>query len=190
MNRAKHFYIILLSAFILISSQTTHAVSEENLIVSAKKIVQQWSGLLKKDHSTVSGEYDTWCVYRSALIGDLSYDIQKTNSIVSPYLLIITGKAQWGSNLDSPNADNPSEVFDNNQGFTTKEKALQNVKESDFIGDSVRYYDIRIYYTLREDVWTMKEPNRDFIDFMNEKTSSAIKELIPDLMTFKVNSQP
>ena len=91
MSIIKLLPIAFLSSFFLMAPQKAFSITNEKLIESAKQIVSQWSRLLIEDHTLVDGEYGIWCVYRSVLVSDLSFDIQETSSIVSPYLLIITG---------------------------------------------------------------------------------------------------
>lgn len=178
--------MLIFLAFFFCFPTKVFPVTNEMLISSAKNIVTKWDNLLRDDHTLVSGDEGIWCVYRSTLIGDLSFDIQETNSIVSPYLLIISGQTRWDHNLNSIFADRENEVVSGNFGFTTKEKAMSHVKPSDFGHGVTRLYDIKLFYAYQGGSWIFKDPNTDFINFLDEKTSKGIKADMVSLMVFKV----
>ena len=178
--------IFIYSFLLLLYPIISFAISNDILIKSAEKIVSDWEKLLSKDHLFASGEYDCWGVYRSTISGPLSYDIQKTDSIVSPYILIISGKVQWDQNLSSQHADKYSEVENENFGFTTKEKALAHITEKDFGIDTQRVYNLKIIYSYQKGSWVLKKFNSLFIEFLGENSSKNIKEAIPDLEKYKV----
>lgn len=188
-NTMKTIQIKTVHLFLLISlciPSICVAVSNDILIRSAEIIVSDWTKLLSSDHKFVSGENNVWGVYRSVLMQPLSYDIQQTNSIVSPYLLIIYGKSKWEHNFDSKHSDKYSEVFESNFGFKTQETALINIFDDDFGVKAKRIYDFKIYYSYQNGFWILKNTCSDFNEFVNENSSKGIKIRLPVLERYKV----
>ena len=183
-NTRKLTYILTL--LLLLLPIGSSAVTNDILLSSAKEIVLDWTTLLSQEHREVNGEYGSWGVYRSSIVGPLSYDIQKTSSIVSPYVLIISGKAKWDHNFASKRADVYSEVYEMNYGFSTEEKAIQNTSEDDFGNDIKKIYDFKIFYSYQEGSWIFKNANSDFNSFLLEDTSKDIKASLEKYMSYKV----
>ena len=162
------------------------AATSEMLVLSAEKIVQAWSVLLNQDYSLIEGDGGSWGVYRSVFLPPLKYDVKRTDSLVSPYKLIITGKAKWDSNFESLDADVYSEVFETNFGFSSREKALASTKESDFSRGKGRKYNLIIQYSFRNGSWVINEVSDDLHGFLGENSSSGIKKGAARLESFVV----
>lgn len=180
----KRLMVICLFFFTACTTSYAQSAGEVKIKRSAEKVVDAWSEVFAQKHLLVSGEGGIWCAYRSRIDGGVSYDIRKTDSIISPYLLIISGSAEWASNLESPKATRYNEMKSANFGFNTKEEAMQNVSENDFLGGTKRTYRIELPYALQEGYWVLKAPNHDFLRFLTENSSEQIKNSVSGLSKF------
>lgn len=169
---------IFLTALIFLSSHVYATSSTDEVVRSAEEIVTYWDRVVSKEYTIVDGNDGVWGVYRSKSLSPLKYDIRKTDSLVSPYMLIMSFKAKWDNNYDSINANLKSEVFDNNFGFTSKEDAIKNTTEKDYMGSKPRKYDCVIYYSYQKNRWVFNRSNSDFKGYINENSSVEMKNAI------------
>lgn len=145
--------------------EKNYLTKEEQLTLSAKKVINSWTALLhNKPYLAVLGGDDYWGVTWFNLVDNsVGFDIKKTESIISPYLLIISFQVLKSSNFTSPNANyltDKSKYF----GFKTKEDAMANTKEIDFSQSFYArgIYKVIIYYSLTENNWILNGGNEDF----------------------------
>jgi hypothetical protein len=90
------------------------------------------------------------------LKGKSSFDVKKTNSLVSPYFLVITFDADLWHNGKGSSADyRVSRASDFYLGFTTKEKALAHMKPSDFTYH-IGLADLTLFYAFQKNCWVYK----------------------------------
>lgn len=195
------FVMIIFSVFLATESIALET-NEKKLMSSAKKVVAAWGRMLSKGYMDVS--YDTgklgwWRVTKHLWVdGSAYFDIRKTDSIVSPYKLIITFKTKHcGDNDFSPNANGPySDYFKRKCGFKTVHDALSNINESDFLereynGSYVsakgRIRDMMVIYAFQNSSWVIKDGNKNFnIYFGRDLQSKENGHYFKDLIVFPV----
>lgn len=173
MKRRNIFRFIIASLIIL-----THLVSaavaadQESIIASAENVSSIWEKELSRGLDIVwfhpGDQY--WSVSRYTLVsGSPSFDVKRTDSIISPYNLILTFTAYHQDNINSPNANGIIKSVKRRGGFNTAEDALRNVSTGDF-GKKLPYK-MRVLYSLQRDVWILKGGNDDFNLFIGTKIS-------------------
>lgn len=162
MKKRLHFFIMIV--FIgLLSYACSKAVDETMVLSSAEQIVEKWKQLMSHGLKIAVLEEgsDLWHAKRLNLFGPINYDVKKTDSLVSPYLLILTFKVFENSNYGSPNANGYSENLNQKVGFKTGEDALANVELNDFT-DISTLYNVEINYALQKGVWILESGNSGF----------------------------
>jgi hypothetical protein len=149
------------------------ALTEPDITESADSVVTLWK--------TKSDYYDfvhldksvfpinIWTINRFfPQKNTFSYDVKKTDSLVSPYVLEIHFKAKSFSNLESPRAD--LKLSGHIVGFTTKEKAATSISDSDFndvrgpINPALSPLLIRevvLYYAFQKGNWVFKNADHN-----------------------------
>src|SRR3972149_9797950 len=127
---------LLLSIFLILMLIISPAwgVDEAQLTASGEKVAEAWGKLLSQNVDLVSYiDSSYWGIRRHKLIsGSMGYDIKRTNSIVSPYMLIVSFRTSYMDNARSPNATHYSKLLKRTWGFKTAEEALSNPKSIDF----------------------------------------------------------
>ncbi len=85
------FVIIVLST-VMITNLCVWATDEAMVAASAEKIVKSWEKLVpkKKDKVAVYNRFDKYWKVREFKSTSVKFDVQKTDSIVSPYILIVS----------------------------------------------------------------------------------------------------
>jgi len=150
------------------------ASDDEVLISSGKSILLTWENMLSKGYIDVSQDKGGgWRAGKHLwLPGSGSYDIKKSDSIVSPYILILKFQTRYlGTNGFSPNANGPYyKYFKRKYGFNTAEEALANCSDVDFVdqnGMSAKehVYDIMLSYLYQDGSWIIGKGNEDFMIF-------------------------
>ncbi len=187
MKNQKKYGLILIVALLILAPTWSMVWSEDEtkLISSAEKVVEAWGKLFSKDVdivSYVSSEY--WKVRRYKLVdGTLGYDIKKTDSLVSPYILIVNFKVLFMDNDSSPNARGVyAQDLKKWYGFRTAEEALNNTKPIDFATAVTDNY-VKIHYAYQKGNWILRGGNR-FFDFSfsehlnNKEHGNYFKDLL------------
>ncbi len=170
MKRKFNYSIIVIVVMILLSwqSQSVNAeVNKDELISSAEKIVFSWEKMLTKGYygltETVWNEKcsKSFAVCKILWVKDSgAYDIKTTESIISPYELIIMFKAEdFNTNAESQHANSwCSGAPGNNWGFKSAEDAFLHIDESDFkINNGSLIIDIVLKYALQKENWILKD---------------------------------
>jgi hypothetical protein len=186
---------MIVSLFILLPIETkVWAIDETKLVSSAEKVVEAWGKVLSKEVDLVSyTSSGYWRVRRHKLIdGTLSYDIKKTDSIVSPYMLIVGFKTFFMDNDSSPNAKG---YYDQNlkkwYGFKTAEEALTNTNPIDFAPDITGRrgldLDLKVHYAYQKVIWVLKGGNRLFgFNFSEHLYSKENGHYFKDLLSIPI----
>ena len=145
-------------------------ISENDLIASSEKVIGKWKNMLSNGYVGARmdrGSGGSWKAMILQWVDDsASFDIKKTDSIVSPYILIIKFKEKLcGTNYFSPNANGTfSNFFKRIGGFKTIEEAFLNVNETDFLkedkaGNYVpnngHVFDRVLTYALQNGSWVL-----------------------------------
>ena len=102
----------IIFTLLLYSVTICGAISEEKIVTSAEEIVTFWKNLLSNNLSIVfyNPEMKYWYVKRLILVNrSLDFDIKKTDSITTPYQLIIRFSFNRWHNRLSPNANSDYE---------------------------------------------------------------------------------
>ena len=176
-----------LPAFANITDETT-------LLSSAEKTAKAWEQLLSKGIDLAScetrgGYYKYWHVMRFKYTGNVGFDIRKTDSIVSPYMLIINFETNFWDNARSPNANGHfSETPELKKwyGFKTSEEALNNVKPIDFDKEDV--INCTVYYAFQKGFWVYKGGNDYFEgNFERHLKSKETSPYFKDILSIPVN---
>ena len=171
------------------------AADQESLISSGKGILYAWEKMLSKGYLDVSQDKGGgWTVTKHLwLPGSGSYDIKKSDSIVSPYILIIKFETRHcGSNAFSPNANGPYyKYFKRQYGFNSAQEALAHCNNTDFVDrDDIsipakeNVYDIMISYLYQDGSWVINKGNEDFMIFFGRDLKSDLNgKYFKDLLT-------
>jgi hypothetical protein len=118
----------------------------------------------------------------------MGYDIKRTDSIISPYLLIVSLRTSFMDNAASPNANGHYDSFlKKTYGFKTAEEALANTKPMDFPPESTGKVggelDLKIQYAYQKGVWVLKGGNNLFgYNFMEHLNSKENGHYFKDLL--------
>ena len=193
------FIAIVFFAFFLSNVIPSWAINEDKVISSAEKVVNKWEEVLMKGVYIVSltafCEKDTWKVNKPTPIkGSFSYDIRKTDSIITPYQLIISFKSLIGENKNSPNA-NSTKIEDKwsgtipitttkvevKCGFKTIQDALNHIEPTDFKNKTFdnkddHIFDLVINYSFQKNSWIFKGGNREFMAYIGYFIEGALKQ--------------
>ena len=164
MRRVLAIGILALALIGFAPQHSALAADEAAVVVSAEKIAQKWDALLSAGINLVwfhpGDEY--WYVTRYTLLpGSSGFDVKKTDSLVSPYMLIITFSTSPINNTDSPNANGLIKSVKRKGGFKSAEDALANVAATDFVGQSFQR-SMRLNYALQKGIWVLKGGNDMF----------------------------
>lgn len=153
------FLSIVLAVTVLTGSPTL-AIDEEKLIASGERITASWKRLLSMGLQILSCDVNgIWSVDKHILIGESNFDIRKTDSIVSPYMLTITFDTKLSSNTTSPNANYHASSLNKMLGFKTANDALRHTQEIDF--DRGFPWKLNLIYALQKESWVLKDPIKD-----------------------------
>lgn len=180
------FVIIILS--IMITELPVFAIDEAKVVTSAEKIVNNWTELLPKGHSKFSVYVSSakYWIVRKFLDVSVEYDVQKTDSIVSPYLLIVRIELLWLDNDFSPNANATLYGNEKMRGFKTEEDASAHTESNDFFTKYSKFSQkaggnsINVYYLYRGSFWECKGPKKGelgsyIISFQEEVFGGDVK---------------
>jgi hypothetical protein len=123
-------YILLLSNLAM-----GGADAEDKIISSSAEIAALWQDLLSNHFEILiyNPKKHYWYVHKIVLVNNsLSYKINKTNSSVTPYQLVIRFSFnRWHNHLSS-RANSDYEYQNRKVGFKTADDALSNIGISDF----------------------------------------------------------
>jgi hypothetical protein len=160
---------VAIFVILMLTGLSAWAIDEEKLISSAEKIVEAWQTMLDKGMDLVSLTRDStyWKVMSYKIVGPIGYDIKKTDSIVTPYQLILTFNATVFSNATGPNRNGYySKSLKEWYGFKTMEEALAHKSPADFsvYSDGM---DFRMYYAFQRNAWVLKGGNTQFEAHIN-----------------------
>lgn len=192
-KRVKLITIVFFIIFIA-SVSLSWAISEDKLVSSAEKVVSLWQKLFSKDVILLGGSSSDnfrWATKMHLIEDSFSYDVKRTDSIVSPYQLIINFKINYlGTNLDSPNANGIYLSSSNKTyGFKTAEDALKHMNEEDLKDYSFKMvFDLQIYYALQKGSWVFKDGNENFNRYIGRSgmTKKENLHLFKDLFKIPV----
>ena len=124
------------------------AIDEDRLITSAGKVEKSWKLFFsdKFIYAINFGEY--WVAEKVYYKNSFSFDIRRTNSIVSPYKLIFSFKAHSCQNGASPKANGKYyDVAKKWFGYKRAKEALANTSEKDFGNGDIDTYSGQYTYT-------------------------------------------
>ena len=140
-------FVITVLSTVMITNLYAWAIDESKVAASAEKIAKSWEELLpkKKDKVAVYNGFDKYWKVREFKSTSVKFDVQKTDSIISPYLLIVSIEVGYYENDCSLNANaykigkwqyysyKDDAVIETNvfRGFKTKEEALSHTDLSE-----------------------------------------------------------
>jgi hypothetical protein len=145
--------------------------SEDQIVESAARAAATWEQALGSELLLLGHESVYW-VSRTRRVGPVSYDVQKTTSLVSPYKLVISFKAYALSNISGPRKN--ATVNGKPIGYTSLEAALAATSPGDFVdflgrsgeGTPITY---TAFYAYRKRVWVLNGGSPAFeTKFMRE----------------------
>lgn len=163
------------------------AFNEDDVVKSAEHVVSLWK--IKSDYydfvhvdKSAFPNY-IWTIHRFFPHKDsFSYDVTKTTSLVTPYVLKISFKAKGYGNSDSSRAD--LQFGSHKLGFSTKEKAATCISDSDFnynrrtVIPELSIWDLTVYYAFQKENWIFKNVGHHRKGEMTELLKSeATREL-------------
>lgn len=175
MTKKIKLIVIIFFLLFIVNVSSSWAISEDRVESSAEDLVGKWEKLISKEPSLLYyyDDMGAWSVTKIHLVsGSLGFDIRRTNSIVTPYRLIIYLKTNFSGNDGSPNA-NFVKSNGNKFGFKTAKDALNNTKPIDLSMDSFKgipfEYDLAIYYAFQKNFWVFKNGNDDFNFYIGQR---------------------
>ena len=167
-SRKTLFFLPWVAVAILLfftSAQSASAFAEvQEIVSSGERLMGLWQDML-------SGECQFVHQYKPAYYGvdkyrfiaeSFRFDIQRTTSLVSPYRLTISFKAEYKSNEQSPSA-NATSFQGQRFGFKTAAQAEANVAAGDF-GEG-HIFDYSIFYVYQSGFWIYKGATQGSFDF-------------------------
>lgn len=162
--------VIIVFSIIILMELSAWAADESKVVSSAEKVVKRWVELLPKKGSEAvclirKGGY--WIVRHFNNV-EVSYDVKKTDSIISPYILTISIWSSYVDNDQSPSA-NGYKYKDVWYGFKSEEEALSHINLlKDFkkrypvernYPSNFSHFEIYVSYLYREKFWEYKRWN-------------------------------
>jgi hypothetical protein len=139
--------VFLISIFF--GGSTARAVDEQKLIDSGEKLAAAWEQMLTKGCLIVN-EVLYWKVKKiTGTPGSTKFDIKKSDSIVSPYILVISSVFRYHG--QSPER----------RGFKTPKEALSNIQEADFLENGIPMA-MQVIYAYQKGFWVLNDGNKDF----------------------------
>ncbi len=158
-------FVIIVFSIIILTELSAWAVDESKVVSSAEKVVKRWVELLPKNDSKavcLIREKEYWIIRQFRNV-EVRYDVKKTDSIISPYILTISIWSSYMDNDQSPSA-NGYKYNDVLLGFKSEEEALSHTRFKDFAPRSDFYsnigvFEIYVSYLYREKFWEYKKWN-------------------------------
>lgn len=197
MKRFTVFAIAVLGLALLMMDIAYAQIDQSKLLKSAERVVSIWASnleggfnvLKRVESSSLDKEnYYYWTVRRLTLIGIPSYDVRRTDSLVSPYKLIINFRVKYEDNTSGPNVNGYySKSLKRTYGYSSAENAMRYTNPEDFIdlnpicksrpGSNVMR--LSTFYAFQGDKWVLKGGSDLFESnfFGQERTASLIKLL-------------
>jgi hypothetical protein len=163
MRRLNFTTIFHVLFFLLISFSTPFASDADKALQAAEKLVNNWKTFLTQDHNLVRyHDIDLyWFCKRAQLYNNsLEYDVRRTDSLVSPYKLIISFEFTQLENREGPNAYAKG-------GYRTAKDALHHTTLNDYKlikyshGDPM-IWNCTAYYAFQENKWIYKDGDDNF----------------------------
>jgi hypothetical protein len=197
MKRFTVFAVAVLGLALLMMDIAYAQVDQSKLLKSAERVVSIWTSnleggfdvLKRVESSSLDKEnYYYWTVRRLTLIGMPSYDVRRTDSLVSPYKLIINFRVKYEDNTSGPNVNGYySKSLQKTYGYSSAKNAMKYTKPEDFIdlnpicksrpGSNVMR--LSAFYAFQGDKWVLKGGSNLFESnfFGHERTASLIRLL-------------
>lgn len=157
--KIKFFSIVLIMFLFCIAHTNAFAIDDTNVVASAERVIFKLKNVFSKiAYIIANNSGNEWYNTRYFLIDEPSYDVKKTDSMVSPYMLIVNMHLVYDSNINGPNAD----------GSDSTSKCYKSIKDArkynskrDFVGGP-NVTNLQIFYALQKDVWVLKGGNSAF----------------------------
>lgn len=197
MHKFKLILFVSLAALMFdgMNANASSSPDMASLCSAGDSILSAWETMLSKGYLEVSQDKrGGWKATKHLWVpGSGSFDISKSDSIESPYVLIIKFKTKHcGSNFFSPNANGPYyQVFDRKCGFVSVEEALANCQDNDFVDynnqpHAGNVYDIMVNYLYQNGSWIISQGNDNFMIFFGDGLKNNLnREYFRDLLTIK-----
>lgn len=170
---------------LFLSQKPSTAIDDAAVLASAERVVEMWNQVLSRGLCIATYHVDrgSWYVRKLNFIkGSLAFDVRRTDSLVSPFVLKMTFQARYDENINSPNS-NRYGIVGSGGGFKTFAEALANAKPYDFPypGDQINIE--RLQYALQKDTWILKEETlglglNDASDLLLKANSHLTKDLM------------
>jgi hypothetical protein len=136
------------------------SAEEAEIVSSGERLLGLWQDTLSPGYQYVHKyKPDYYGVRKYKVVpSSFRYDIQRTNSLVSPYRLLISFSVEYSSNEKSPLA-NAGYYAGRQYGFKTAQQAEDNVTPGDFDETSTSTFDFSVNYVYQDGFWVYKGPN-------------------------------
>ncbi|MDY7000558.1 MAG: hypothetical protein SVS15_02100 [Thermodesulfobacteriota bacterium] len=151
------FLIFLALITILVLPGMSYAKDEEVVLESAKEVINIWQQHLDKGIDIINfSPKDNYWFMRRIIGGRISYDVKRTDSLVSPYKLIIyVNNIKYKENINGPGANGYySKDLNKIYGYKSKLEALNKVSKMDFTCQG--NFDFIIFYAFQDNGWVLK----------------------------------
>ena len=172
---------VIISILFLFNLAISGANSEDKIISSAEEIAALWKNLLSNKCNILiyNSEMHYWHVHRIVLINkSFNYNLKKTDSIGTPYQLIIRFSFNRSHNRFSSKANSDYEYKNRTIGFKTADDALANIGDSDFENAEYSYLEkisrqMTITYALNKKVWILESGNDLFKTYIGQHIATV-----------------
>lgn len=157
--------VFIVAAFFALASPS-EAVETEKIVSSAETVVATWDDLLQKGIILVYKDGNEWFARKFIGISTVKYDVKKTDSLISPFVLLIAFSAKMIDNQLGPRANGHySPTLKKNVNYKTAMEARTNTSADD---DDLRLkYQYLIRYSYKKGKWILTGGNRTYNNVLN-----------------------
>lgn len=174
--------LFAISFTLILTTNWGHVHADENaqLIQSGEKLVKEWGDFLnvplifaKKVGRGITGPL--WACFKINKFSELQFDIMKTNSITSPFTLIIVGTIYAEDNLKRFKVAGPFESKDSAFGFTSDM----------WWGGKIHSMDLKVKYIYKKKMWRLSQCSIPFENiYMKGIQSKNNVKLLQNIIKF------
>lgn len=200
MKKFTVFAVTVLGLALLMMDIAYAQVDQSKLLKTAERVVSIWTSnleggfdvLKRVESSSLDKEnYYYWTVRRITLIGIPSYDVRRTDSLVSPYKLIINFRVKYEDNTSGPNVNGHySKSLKSTYGYSSAENAMKYTNPEDFIDLNPIYksrpgsnvMSLSAFYAFQGDKWVLKGGSDLFeCNFFGQERTASLIRLLSDV---------
>lgn len=152
----KHFSGMVLACALTVASGPAFGASDQDAVAAGKMIAGLWSKLPQYSYLIHECDEGTFSLTRIR-VSDVTFDVRKTNSLISPYSIVIEFDLQSDTNEPKGTSGRllPSEMLTRKQicykSIDEARRFLDDRFFSDVFGGPARFSHTRIVYSFSDD---------------------------------------